>query len=80
VPPIDSYEAITRLGEEVVARGFTALKTNVVIPGTPARGYGSGFGGGPTDQNVPVEILGAIEQQLAAFTEGVGPEVEIALT
>ena len=78
-PPIDSYEAFTRLGEEVVARGFTALKTNVVIPGTPARRYGFGFGGGPTDQNVPVEILGAIERQLAAFSEGVGPELEIAL-
>ena len=79
VPPIDSYEAITALGEEVTAKGFTALKTNVVIPGEPAAGYGFGFGGGPTDQNVPVEILRAIERQLAAFAEGVGDDVEIAL-
>ncbi len=79
VPPIDSYEAITALGEEVTARGFTALKTNVVIPGEPAAGYGFGFGGGPTDQNVPMEILRAIERQLAAFAEGVGDDVEIAL-
>ena len=78
-PPIDSYQAFTELGHEVVERGFTALKTNVVIPGTPARGYGFGFGGGPPDQDVPVEILGNIEQQLAAFSAGVGPEVEIAL-
>lgn len=58
-------------------RAISALKTNVVIPGTPARTHG--FGGGPTDQTVPVEILRAIERLLAAFTEGVGPDVEIAL-
>lgn len=78
-PPIDSYEALTRLGEEVVSKGFTALKTNIVIPGEPARTYGGGFGAGATDQDVPVEILRHIERQLAAFSEGVGPDVEIAL-
>ena len=79
VPPIDSYEALTRLGEEVVSRGFTALKTNIVIPGEPARTYGGGFGAGPTDQDVPVEILRHIERQLAALSDGVGPDVETAL-
>jgi L-alanine-DL-glutamate epimerase-like enolase superfamily enzyme len=78
-PPIDSYEALTRLGEEVVSKGFTALKTNIVIPGEPARTYGGGFGAGPTDQDVPVEILRHIERQLAALSNGVGPDVEIAL-
>ena len=78
-PPIDSYDAFTALGREVTERGFTALKTNVVIPGTPASGYGFGFGGGPPDQTVPVDILDRIEEQLAAFTAGVGPGVEIAL-
>ena len=78
-PPIDSYEAYTALGQEVVERGFTALKTNLVIPGTPARGYGYGNGGGDPDQIVPVEILGAIDKQLAAFSEGVGPDFEIAI-
>ena len=79
VPPIDSFEALTRLGEEVVSRGFTALKTNIVIPGEPARTYGGGFGAGPTDQDVPVEILRHIERQLRALADGVGPDVEIAL-
>ncbi|MGI9613018.1 MAG: mandelate racemase/muconate lactonizing enzyme family protein [Acidimicrobiales bacterium] len=78
-PPIDSYDAFTALGREVTDRGFTALKTNVVIPGSPAVGYGFGFGGGPPDQTVPVDILDRIEEQLAAFTAGVGPGVEIAL-
>ncbi|MDP6605763.1 MAG: mandelate racemase/muconate lactonizing enzyme family protein [Dehalococcoidia bacterium] len=79
VPPIDSYEALTRLGEEVASRGFTALKTNIVIPGEPARTYGGGFGAGATDQDVPVEILRHIERQLAALSDGAGPDVEIAL-
>ena len=36
-PPIDSYEALTRLGEEVVSKGFTARKKNIVVAGEPAR-------------------------------------------
>ena len=79
VPPIDSYEAIEALGREVVDRGFTALKTNLIIPGTPARGYGFGFGGGIPDQIIPIDQLRNIEKQLAAFTKGVGPDVEIAI-
>ena len=75
MPPIDSYDAVVALGREVADRGFTALKTNVLIPGTPARGYGFGFGGGPPDQTVPLDILDAIERQLGAFAEGAGPGI-----
>ncbi len=78
-PPIDSYAAFTRLGAEVASKGFTALKTNAIIPGTPARTCGGGFGGPITDQTVPVEILRHLEKQLQAFTEGTGPDLEIAL-
>ena len=35
-PPLKTYDDIAALGREVVARGFTALKTNIVIPGDPA--------------------------------------------
>ena len=78
-PPIDSYQAFTNLGREVASRGFTALKTNAIIPGTPARTYGGGLGGPITDQTVPVEIVRHLEKQLQALTEGTGPDVEIAL-
>ncbi len=78
-PPIDSYQAFTNLGREVASRGFTAPKTNAIISGTPARTYGGGFGGPITDQTVPVEIVRHLEKQLQAFTEGTGPDVEIAL-
>ena len=35
-PPLRTYDDIAALGREVVARGFTALKTNMVVPGDPA--------------------------------------------
>ena len=45
-PPLRSYADIAALGKEVVARGFTALKTNMVIPGDPATVYFPGFASG----------------------------------
>src|SRR5712692_3091268 len=64
LPPIKSYADIADLGREVVRRGFTALKTNIVIPGDPASVYSPGFGSGPgsTDGVVTTQILGAIER------------------
>ncbi len=35
--PIQTYEDIEALGREVRAKGYTALKTNIVVPGSPAR-------------------------------------------
>ena len=51
-PPLRTMEDIANLGREVVNRGFTALKTNIVFPGDPASLYWSGFdsGAGTTDQ------------------------------
>ena len=81
LPPLRSYDDIVALGREVVARGFTALKTNIVIPGEPARTFFPGFGRGPgsTDGVATGEVLDQIEKLIAAFSEGVGPSVQIAL-
>jgi L-alanine-DL-glutamate epimerase-like enolase superfamily enzyme len=81
LPPLRSYDDVVALGREVVERGFTALKTNIVIPGEPARTYFPGFGRGPnsTDGVASSEILEQIEKLIAAFSEGVGPNVQIAL-
>lgn len=81
LPPLRSYDDIVALGREVVSRGFSALKTNIVVPGEPATTYFPGFGrgGGSTDGVVSVELLDCIERQIAAFAEGVGPKVQIAL-
>ena len=52
VPPLKTMQDIADLGREVVNRGFTALKTNIVFPGDPASlhwgGFGSGAPGPPT--------------------------------
>jgi L-alanine-DL-glutamate epimerase-like enolase superfamily enzyme len=65
----------------VVSRGFTALKTNIVIPGDPAQVYMPGFGGGAgtTDQVVTTPVIRAIENLIGTFRGAVGPDVDICL-
>jgi len=79
--PIRSYADITALGKEVVAKGFTALKTNIVIPGERARVYSPGFdpSGENADGVVTVQTLQQIETLIGTFREAVGPDVGIAL-
>jgi L-alanine-DL-glutamate epimerase-like enolase superfamily enzyme len=81
LPPLRSYEDVTALGQEVAERGFTALKTNIVMPGEPAEVYF--YETDPTisatDGNVSLEVLKKIERLIAAFSEGVGPNIQIAL-
>jgi len=81
LPLLRSYDDIVALGKEVVARGFKALKTNIVIPGDPATTYFPGFdrGQNTTDGVLSDEILDRIEQLIDAFTQGVGSDVQIAL-
>src|SRR5207302_1876654 len=75
--PLKTYDDIAALGREVVARGFTALKTNMVIPGDPATVYFPGFASGinTTDGAPTVEILDAIDRLIGTFREAVGPKV-----
>jgi L-alanine-DL-glutamate epimerase-like enolase superfamily enzyme len=81
VPPLRSYEDIAALGREVVSRGFTALKTNIVIPGDPARVYSPGFdaGGGTNDGVVSAQVLSQIERVIGTFRDAVGPQVGLCL-
>jgi L-alanine-DL-glutamate epimerase-like enolase superfamily enzyme len=80
-PPLRTYDDIAALGREVVARGFTALKTNMVIPGDPATVYFPGFASGinTTDGAPTVEILDAIDRLIGTFRQAVGPKVGICL-
>ncbi|MXW54918.1 MAG: mandelate racemase/muconate lactonizing enzyme family protein [Gammaproteobacteria bacterium] len=80
-PQIRTWDDITNLGKEVVARGFTALKTNIVFPGEVASTYRGGFGGGEgtTDGNVTNELLDHIRTLIGTFRDAVGPYVDIAL-
>src|SRR6267142_432059 len=79
--PLKTYDDIAALGREVVARGFTALKTNMVIPGDPATVYFPGFASGinTTDGAPTVEILDAIDRLIGTFREAVGPKVGLCL-
>jgi L-alanine-DL-glutamate epimerase-like enolase superfamily enzyme len=64
---------ITRLGEEARQLGYTAIKTNMVIPGEPSqvvRTY---------DQNVTHDILKAIDRLLSTFRKSVGDDIDIML-
>jgi galactonate dehydratase len=81
VPELRSYDDVAALGREVVSRGFTALKTNIVIPGDPATVYSPGFAGtgGAMDGVVTSEILERVERLIGTFREAVGPHVGIAL-
>lgn len=80
-PPLRTMDDIAALGREVVEKGFTALKTNIVIPGEPAAVYFGGFGGGPgtTDGNVSPELLRHIVTLIGTFRDAVGPDVGINL-
>ncbi len=80
-PPIRSLDDISALGREVVERGYTALKTNIVLPGDPASLHFTGFGGGPgtTDQDINRELLDKIVAHIATFREAVGPNIDINL-
>ncbi len=79
--PMRTMDDIAALGREVVERGFTALKTNIVFPGNPATAHFPGFAPGPgtTDGNVSTQLLGHIETLIGTFRDAVGPEVDINL-
>jgi len=80
-PPLKTMEDIADLGREVVSQGFTALKTNIIIPGEPASVYFTGFGGplGTTDGTVSKQLLTYIETLIGTFRSAIGPEVDINL-
>ena len=66
IPPIKTMDDVYDLGKEVVKRGFTALKTNIMLAGEPDQ----------TPLRDNIEILKKI---LTTFREAVGDKVEIAV-
>lgn len=79
-PPIDTWDDITALGKEIARRGFTAFKTNIVMPGKGAT-WASGFDGmmSETDQIAPAYLLRHIETLIGTFRDAVGPDIDINL-
>ena len=78
--PIETWNDITALGKEVVARGFTALKTNIVLPGKGGTWF-SGFDGsmGPNDEWAPNWLVAHTEKLIGTFRDAVGPDFDINL-
>lgn len=68
-----TYTDVEALGAEVRQRGYTALKTNVFVPGSPARFVNSG-----NTADVDVLVESAV-RLIEAFKRGAGADFETAL-
>ena len=80
-PAIPSLEGTKALGEEVRAKGFTALKTNIAIYANgSAKGWRPGFAS-PFEpgRNVERKELRHLRDHLEAFRDGAGPDMDILL-
>ena len=79
LPPLRTLDDVVRLGREVVSRGYTALKTNVMLLGDQPHLHNPGFarGEGFPELNPDRHVLAAARDQLAAFREGAGLDVDI---
>jgi L-alanine-DL-glutamate epimerase-like enolase superfamily enzyme len=80
IPPVRSLDDIVKLGKEVADKGYTALKTNVLLFGDNPRNYSPGFARVPEgfpELNADRFVLNGIRDELAAFREGTGPDFDI---
>jgi L-alanine-DL-glutamate epimerase-like enolase superfamily enzyme len=81
-PPAQTYDDMTKLGQEVKARGFSALKTNIAIEiDGKITAYRPGFvvGRGFPERNWDEFIARSAAKTVEAFRKGCGPEVGIML-
>ena len=80
IPTVRTYDDLVKLGREVAAAGYGALKTNVLLlgDGNPrVRNGGFGRGDGYPDLNPDRYVLDAVRAELAAFREGAGHDMDI---
>lgn len=83
-PVLQSLDDVAQLGAEVRESGLTALKCNIfMFPDGPFM-HMPGFARDPDAPQVPElnaerDVITALKEQMAAFREGVGPDVDILL-
>ncbi len=80
IPPLRTLDDVRKAGREVVERGFTALKTNVFVLGQDPHLHSPGFarrGPGFPELNAERHLLRDLRDQMAAFREGAGPDVDL---
>jgi len=75
-PKLASYDDVIALGREVVERGFTAFKTNIVVPGDEPQVLMPGFQGNGLERNPSPELELALARLLEAFREGTGGKAQ----
>jgi galactonate dehydratase len=69
-PKLSSWHDVRDLGHEVVDRGFTAFKTNIVVPGENPRVLMPGFHGSGLDRNVTPALIELLQRLLDEFAKG----------
>ncbi len=79
IPPLRTLDDVVALGKEVFEKGYTALKTNVFLLDGKPRLNAPGFARGDhfPELNAERAVVRAIRDQLAAFREGTGPDVDV---
>jgi galactonate dehydratase len=75
-PKLASYDDVTELGREVVEAGFSAFKTNVVVPGHEPQVLHPGFHGSGLERNSTRDVEDALGRLLEAFAAGTEDKAE----
>lgn len=81
-PPITSLSDLVAVAREAVDRGFRAVKTNPVFFDKPKPYFFSGgfrIAPGFLDRSINDSHLAAIEEQMTAYREAVGPNIGLML-
>ena len=83
-PMLKSLDDVRELGAEVREMGFTGLKCNTYMFGEKSYVHGPGFGPARNSAQVPElnaerDVINAIAEQIEAFREGAGPDVDLLL-
>ena len=79
VPPVKTLDDVVSQGKEVVSKGFTALKTNIFLLDENPRLHLPGFArsDGFPELNAEKSVIRAMCDQLAAFRQGAGSDIDI---
>jgi galactonate dehydratase len=75
-PKLASYDDVAALGRQVVARGFKAFKTNIVVPGNEPQVLMPGFQGDGVERNPSPQLEQALVRLLDAFRQGTDGRAE----
>jgi L-alanine-DL-glutamate epimerase-like enolase superfamily enzyme len=78
VKPLRTMDDVADCAREAQAKGYTALKTNIIWPGNPATRITQGRTG-PHDQLATRGIIDQAVAQIGAIREAVGPAFDICL-